>query len=234
MFWVFHSRFLFVKFSISYFILYYFWCALSDASLDYSYQPSIMNQFYVTVSIVLYGAFMISGKCDVRRPQAAQSSLIYSIFFLIWSHIASPLIVCGCVVYFRLCFHVSRVCVCLCSTVHCDVSSLDGVKTFPSTTVSSNAENSNSFSILTKEFLNKPDDAEFKRDKPRPPNNGVRNLAPFPMVRVNGLDANNLGENDGSGERRAYYYNKPSISFDDEDKGGASSNVQTSTLPPKR
>lgn len=52
------------------------------------------------------------------------------------------------------------------------------------------------------------------------------------MIRVNGLDANNLSENDG--ERRAYYYDKPSISFEDEDKGGASSNVQTSTLPPKR
>lgn len=124
---------------------------------------------------------------------------------------------------------------CLCPAVYCDVSSLDGIKTFPSTTASTNAENSNSFSILTKEFLNKPDDIDYKRNKPRPSsNNGVRNLAPFPMIRVNGLDANNLGENDGSGERRAYYYNKPSISFEDEDKGGASSNVQTSTLAPKR
>lgn len=130
----------------------------------------------------------------------------------------------------------------VCPTVYCDVSSLDGIKTFPSTTASTNAENSNSFSILTKEFLNKPDESDFKRDKPRPPNNGgsnggnngVRNLAPYPMIRVNGLDANNLGESDGDGERRAYYYNKPSISFEDEDKGGASSNVQTSTLAPKR
>lgn len=122
----------------------------------------------------------------------------------------------------------------LCQTVYGDVSDLDGIKTFPSTTVSSNAENSNSFSILTKQFLNKPDDIDFKRNKPKPSDNGVRNLAPFPMIRVNGLDANNLGENDGSGERRAYYYDKPSISFEDEDKGGASSNIQTSTLPPKR
>lgn len=118
-------------------------------------------------------------------------------------------------------------------SVHCDVSSLDGVKTFPSTTASTNAENSNSFSILTKEFLNKPDDNNIGRTKPKS-NNGVRNLAPFPMIRVNGLDANNLGENDGTDERRAYYYDKPANSFDEEDKGGASSNVQTSTLPPKR
>lgn len=126
------------------------------------------------------------------------------------------------------------VCVCVCHLVNCDVSSLDGIKTFPSTTASTNAENSNSFSILTKEFLNKPDDIDYKRKNPKPSINGVRNLTPFPTIRVNGLDANNLGENDGSDERRAYYYEPPKIPFEDEDKGGESTNIQTSTLSPKR
>lgn len=117
------------------------------------------------------------------------------------------------------------------AVVYGDVSSLDGIKNFPSTTASSNAENSNSFSILTKEFLNKPDDIDLKQRNNKKPN-GVRNLAPFPTIRVNGLDANNI-DNDGPSEPRAYYYEKPSIPFDEEDRGPESTNIQPTTVAPR-
>lgn len=115
--------------------------------------------------------------------------------------------------------------------VFADVSSLDDIRNFPSTTASSTAENSNSFSILTKEFLNKPDAEDGKRKIGKPQNN-IRNLAPYPVVRTNGLVANALAETDDSDERQAYYYDKPKIPFETEDR--ESTNIITNTVPPKR
>lgn len=108
--------------------------------------------------------------------------------------------------------------------VYGDVSSLDGVKTFPSTTSSTSPENSNSFSILTKEFLNKPDGDVSKRNSLGGRGN--------PSVRINGIDNSNnkLAETDDSDERQAYYYDKPKIPFDLPD----SSNIQINTVPPKK
>lgn len=109
--------------------------------------------------------------------------------------------------------------------VNGDVSSLEGVKTFPSTT-SSSPENSNSFSILTKEFLNKPDGDIGKRNSLKPQASGRG-----PVVRYNGDNNNNkLAETEDSDERQAYYYDKPKIPFDLPD----SSNIQINTVPPKK
>lgn len=105
-------------------------------------------------------------------------------------------------------------------TVRADVSSIDGVKTFPSTTSSTSPENSNSFSILTKEFLSKPDGDEGKRPK-APANPRLDNAI--------GATNNNLPESDESDERQAYFYDKPKIPFEYE-----STNIHTNTVPPKK
>lgn len=102
--------------------------------------------------------------------------------------------------------------------VQCDVSSIDGVKTFASTTSSTSPENSNSFSILTKEFLNKPD-GEI----------GKRNSAKASARNGNGSNNNKVSDSDDSDERQAYYYDKPKIPFEFE-----STNIHTNTVPPKK
>ncbi|XP_031616869.1 uncharacterized protein LOC116336846 [Contarinia nasturtii] len=105
--------------------------------------------------------------------------------------------------------------------VRADVSSIDGIKTFPSTTSSTSPENSNSFSILTKEFLNKPDGELSKRNSQKPLRSPTRNNAI-------GVTDNNLPEeSDESDERQAYYYDKPKIPFEFE-----STNIHTNTVPP--
>lgn len=104
------------------------------------------------------------------------------------------------------------------------MSSLNGVKTFASTTSATSPENSNSFSILTKEFLNKPDGEVDKRNSVKPQGNGRS-----PTVRIDS-NSNNLAETDNSDERQAYYYDKPKIPFDLPD----SSNIQINTVPPKK
>ncbi|XP_055314609.1 uncharacterized protein LOC129575315 [Sitodiplosis mosellana] len=113
--------------------------------------------------------------------------------------------------------------------VHADVSSIDGIKTFPSTTSSTSPENSNSFSILTKEFLNKPDGSEVgKRNSQKP---SGRNPA-----RDNAISAtdNNLPESDESDERQAYYYPKPKTPFElGTPQIPESTNIHTNTVPPK-
>lgn len=102
--------------------------------------------------------------------------------------------------------------------VQSDVSSIDGVKTFASTTSSTSPENSNSFSILTKEFLNKPD-GEI----------GKRNLAKASARNGNGSNNNKVTDSDESDERQAYYYDKPKVPFEFE-----STNIHTNTVPPKK
>lgn len=103
-----------------------------------------------------------------------------------------------------------------------DVSSIDGIKTFPSTTSSTSPENSNSFSILTKEFLNKPDGEVGKRNSQKPLRSPARDTA--------GVTDNNLPEgSDESDERQAYFYDKPKIPFEFE-----STNIHTNTVPPAK
>jgi len=114
------------------------------------------------------------------------------------------------------------VCNVLFVNVHADVSSIDGIKTFPSTTSSTSPENSNSFSILTKEFLNKPDGGELgKRNSQKP---SSRNPARENSI---GVTDNNLPESGESDERQAYFYDKPKIPFEFE-----STNIHTNTVPP--
>lgn len=106
-----------------------------------------------------------------------------------------------------------------------DVSSLNGVKTFASTTSSSSPENSDSFSILTKEFLNKPDSTFGNRISQRPSGNGAA-----ARDSDNGVTDNNLpGNSDESDDRQAYYYPKPEKPFEFE-----STNIHTNTVPPKK
>lgn len=100
-----------------------------------------------------------------------------------------------------------------------DVSSLNGVKTFASTTSSSSPENSDSFSILTKEFLNKPDATLGNRISQRP---SARDSE-------NGVTDNNLPDSDESDDRQGYVYDKPKIPFEYE-----STNIHTNTVPPKK
>lgn len=108
--------------------------------------------------------------------------------------------------------------------VYADVSSIDGIKTFPSTTSSTSPENSNSFSILTKEFLNKPDGSDLgKRNSQKP---SGRNPARDNAI---GVTDNNLPESGESDERQAYYYPKPEKPFEFE-----STNIHTNTVPPKK
>lgn len=113
-----------------------------------------------------------------------------------------------------------------------DVSSLDSVRRANGAagSASSSGDNSNSFSILTKEFLSKPDPDDPRATKNFKPNSN-RNLAPLPVIRVNGIN-NNLAETDDSDERQAYYYDKPKIPFETEDR--ESTNIVSSTIPPKR
>lgn len=101
------------------------------------------------------------------------------------------------------------------------------------------SENSNSFSILTKEFLNQPDDtagAAGNRNAAAASNsnpNNSRNLSPYPVIRINGVDVNNLSENDDSGEQpQGYVYDKPKIPFEAEDR--ESTNIQSTTVVPQR
>lgn len=111
--------------------------------------------------------------------------------------------------------------------VRADVSSIDGVKTFASTTSSTSPENSNSFSILTKEFLNKPDGSESGKRNPQKAQGSARN----PPLNDNAIGAtsNNLPESDESDERQAYFYDKPKIPFEFE-----STNIHTNTVPPNK
>lgn len=113
--------------------------------------------------------------------------------------------------------------------VYSDVSELRGIKTFPSTTASSLGDNSDSFSILTKEFLNRPDDDIAARRQ----TNGIRNLSPYPTVRINNVNGNNLSENDDSDEQiGGYVYDKPNIPFEaEEEKAG--SNPEPTTIQPQ-
>lgn len=111
--------------------------------------------------------------------------------------------------------------------VRADVSSLDGIKTFPSTTTSTSPENSDSFSILTKEFLNKPDGTLDNRIAAQKPGGGGGRS---PSARDNAIGAtdNNLPESGETDDRQAYYYDKPKIPFEYE-----STNIHTNTVPPK-
>jgi len=126
--------------------------------------------------------------------------------------------------------------------VNGDVSSLKSVKVLSSrngrqqSTSAPGGDNSNSFSILTKEFLNRPENATNPPsgggDANKNPTNS-RNLAPFPMLRINGIDVNGLAENDDSDEQsQGYVYDKPKIPFEAED--GQSTNTQSSTIAPQR
>lgn len=111
--------------------------------------------------------------------------------------------------------------------VHADVSSIDGIKTFASTTSSTSQENSNSFSILTKEFLNKPDGGELgKRNSQKASQGSDRSAAHDNEIGVSDNE-NKLPDSDESDERRAYFYDKPKIPFEFE-----STNIQTNTVPP--
>lgn len=109
------------------------------------------------------------------------------------------------------------------------------------------AENSNSFSILTKEFLNQPDDGAgggvANRNGATNNNNNNnnnnagkqtnRNLSPYPVIRINGVDVNNLPENDDSDEQQqGYVYDKPKIPFEAEE--GGATNIQSTTVAPQR
>lgn len=87
-----------------------------------------------------------------------------------------------------------------------DVSSIDGVKTFASTTSSSSPENSDSFSILTKEFLNSPEGGEGGNRISQKPGSARANPARDNAI---GATDNNLPDSDESGERREYFYDKP-------------------------
>lgn len=85
--------------------------------------------------------------------------------------------------------------------VNGDVSSLKSVKVLSprngrQQSATAPADNSNSFSILTKEFLNRPENVTQPKgggDGGKNPTNS-RNLAPFPMLRINGIDVNGLAE----------------------------------------
>lgn len=54
------------------------------------------------------------------------------------------------------------------------------------------------------------------------------------MLKINGLDVNNLAENDDSDEQqpRGYVYDKPKIPFEAEDR--ESTNIQSTTVAPQR
>lgn len=107
-----------------------------------------------------------------------------------------------------------------------------GIKTFASTTSSPLGDNSDSFSILTKEFLNRPDDIAARQQNGRPQTNGVRNLSPYPTVRINNVNGNNLSENDDSDEQTGgYVYDKPKIPFEAEEN--AASNPEPTTIQPQ-
>lgn len=99
--------------------------------------------------------------------------------------------------------------------VYGDVSEIDGIKTFASTTTSTSADDSDSFSILTKEFLNQPEDF------------GKRNTVKVTSRQDNDAETNKLSETDDSDERQAYFYDKPKIPFEFE-----STNIHTNTVPP--
>lgn len=127
--------------------------------------------------------------------------------------------------------------------VNGDVSELNSVKVLSSQrnarlqSTSTPLDNSNSFSILTKEFLNRPDNVtnpiggDDKINNNNPSNS--RNLAPFPMLRINGVDVNGLAENDDSDEQsQGYVYDKPKIPFEAEDR--ESTNIQSTTVEPQR
>lgn len=117
-------------------------------------------------------------------------------------------------------------------SVHADVSSIDGIKTFPSTTSSTSPENSNSFSILTKEFLNKPDGSELGKRNLQKPNG--RNPARDNAI---GATDNNLPESGESDERQAYYYPKPKVPFEDKLETVTdveSTNIHTNTVAPSK
>lgn len=107
-----------------------------------------------------------------------------------------------------------------------DVSSLDGVKTFASTTAATSPENGNSFSILTKAFLNKPDGGDADKRKPNKPQTDGKSSPRF--------GGNNLAETDDSDERQAYYYDKPKIPFELPSEVPESTNIHTNTVPPKK
>lgn len=100
------------------------------------------------------------------------------------------------------------------ATVSGDVSEINGIRTFASTT-SSSPDDSDSFSILTKEFLNRPD--EF----------GKRNSVKATARQDSDSETNKLSENDESDERQGYVYDRPKIPFEFE-----STNIHTNTVPP--
>lgn len=101
------------------------------------------------------------------------------------------------------------------NAVYGDVSEINGIKTFASTTTSTSPDDSDSFSILTKEYLNRPD--EF----------GNRNSVKVTSRSDNDAETNKLSETEDSDERVPYYYDKPKIPFEFE-----STNIHTNTVPP--
>lgn len=98
------------------------------------------------------------------------------------------------------------------------------MKTFASTTSSTSPENSDSFSILTKEFLNRPDGDGGNRIAQKP--GSARNPARDNSI---GTTDNKLPDSDESEERQAYFYDKPKIPFEFD-----STNIQINTVPPKK
>lgn len=96
-----------------------------------------------------------------------------------------------------------------------DVSEINGIKTFASTTTSTSSDDSDSFSILTKEFLNRPD--EF----------GKRNSVKATTRQDSDSETNKLSENEDSDEHQGYFYDRPKIPFEFE-----STNIHTNTVPP--
>lgn len=171
-----------------------------------SFEVSIAMKQFVITTFILCVFSLNNGKCQCTIESFNQMITFYQM-------------ITECIWDFNYFDH----------SVYGDVSSLEGVKTFPSTTSSTSPENSNSFSILTKEFLNKPDGEVGKRNTLKPQPSGRS-----PTVRINGIDSNNnnnkLAETDDSDERQAYYYDKPKIPFNLPD----SSNIQINTVPPKK
>lgn len=166
---------------------------------------STMKRFAI-VLICMCNVFLVNGKCNML-------TIVQKIYEFEcdwkWRQVSRR-----CYFFFCKC------------TVLGDVSSLTGVKTFASTTSSSSPENSDSFSILTKEFLNRPDSTLGNRIAQRPPGNEAAAAA---RESENGVTDNNLPDSNESDDRQAYFYDKPKIPFEFE-----STNIHTNTVPPKK
>lgn len=129
-----------------------------------------------------------------------------------------------------------------------DVSDLGSSGVSSTTLKSSGSDDSNGFSILTKEFLNRPDGEDGRASATDDqgtvsiPNSG-RNLAPFPVLRINGLESNTIGEsgdrqqkqqNDVDDEPQGYFYDKPMVPFEDGEPSNIEPVTSTTEEPPSK